>query len=124
MARMTTDPRVDAYLATRPPDQQEVLGQLRARIRELAPDAVETISYGMPAFEVDGRFFVSYAGWKGHCAIYPIDDELLARHANEIRGYARTKGSLHFSAAKPLPDGLIRDVVQRRADHARERAGY
>jgi uncharacterized protein YdhG (YjbR/CyaY superfamily) len=113
------DPRVDEYLAKLPDDQQRVLGALRRRVTELEPDAVETISYGMPAFKIDGRFFLSYAGWKRHCSIYAIDDALLARHADAIRGYVTTKGALHFSSAQPLPDALLEDLVRQRASEAR-----
>lgn len=111
---MTSDPRVDAYLATLPAVQQRVLGTLRRGVARLAPDAVETISYGMPAFKLDGRFLLSYAGWKRHCSVYPIDDDLLDRHAGSIAGYGRTKGSLHFSEANPLPDGFVEELVRRR----------
>jgi uncharacterized protein YdhG (YjbR/CyaY superfamily) len=121
---MQPDTRIDDYLARLPSEQREALERLRARVHELAPDAEETISYGMPAFKVDDRFFLSYAGWKRHCSIYPVDDALLARHADAIRGYTRTKGSLHFSAAQPLPDALLEDIVEQRAKHARDRAGY
>jgi len=78
----------------------------------------------MPAFKVDGRFFLSYAGWKHHCSIYPIDDGLLQRHADLIRGYGRTKGALHFTAARPLPDALLADLVAQRVQEARARGGY
>jgi uncharacterized protein YdhG (YjbR/CyaY superfamily) len=119
---MPADPRVDAYLAKLPAAQQTTLGKLRRDVARLAPDAEETISYGMPAFKVDGRFLLSYAGWKRHCSIYPIDDALLARHADVLRGYASTKGSLHFSVAQPLPDAVLADVVEHRATHASDRA--
>lgn len=118
------DPRVDAYLDGLPVDQREVLSKLRADVARLVPDAVETISYGMPAFKVDGRFFLSYAGWKNHCSIYPIDDGLLERHADAIRGYGSTKGALHFTTAKPLPDALLADLVAQRVREARARGGY
>jgi uncharacterized protein YdhG (YjbR/CyaY superfamily) len=121
---MATDPRVDDYLGRLPPEQREILEPVRRRIAELVPEAVETISYGMPAFKVDGRFFVSYAGWKKHCSIYPIDDGMLERHADAVRGYGRTKGALHFTPEQPLPDALLRDLVQQRAREARARSGY
>jgi uncharacterized protein YdhG (YjbR/CyaY superfamily) len=111
---MTTDPRVDAYLAALPPEQQRLLQRLRADIARLVPEAAETITYDMPGFQLDGRFLVSYAGWKRHCSIYPISDALLDKHAGAIGGYTRTKGSLHFSEAKPLPDALLRDLVEER----------
>jgi uncharacterized protein YdhG (YjbR/CyaY superfamily) len=120
---MATDPRVDEYLAKLPLDQQELLGALRRRVAELAPEAVESISYGMPSFKIDGRFFLSYAGWKQHCSIYPIDEGMLERHADAVRGYGRTKGALHFTKAQPLPDALLQDLVRQRAAEARARRG-
>ncbi len=110
-----TDPRVDAYLAGLPPDQRDVLGEVRRRAAEMAPQAVETIAYDMPAFRFEGHFLLSYAAWKRHCSIYPVGPELLAKYADALRGYGRTnKGSLHFSAEKPLPDGLLEDLVRGR----------
>ena len=108
------DPRIDAYLAALPADQREVLEKLRADVARLVPDAEETISYGMPAFRLRGKFFLSYAGWKKHCSIYAIDDGLLERHADAVRGYGRTKGALHFSEAQPLPDALLEDLIRLR----------
>jgi uncharacterized protein YdhG (YjbR/CyaY superfamily) len=108
------DPRVDAYLAPLPADQQQVLSKLRADIARLAPDAVETISYGMPAFKLDGKFLVSFAAWKRHCSIYAIDDPLLERHAASIEGYGRTKGALHFTKDQPLPGALLEDLIELR----------
>lgn len=121
---MTTDPRVDAYLAKLPADQQQTLGRLRADVARVAPDAVETVSYAMPAFKLDGRFLLSYAGWKQHCSVYPINDALLERYADQVRGYGHTKGSLHFSEASPLPDGFVEDLVRGRVADLRGSGGY
>jgi uncharacterized protein YdhG (YjbR/CyaY superfamily) len=111
-----TDPRVDAYIASRPPEQQDMLQRLRDDVARLAPDAVETISYDMPAFKLEGRFLLSFAGWKRHCTVYPINDGLLTRHAAVLEGYTSTKGGLHFTAAKPLPAALVDDLVRGRID--------
>lgn len=111
---MQADPRVDAYLAALPAEQREILQALRDRVAAIAPQATELISYGMPAFKLGDRFLLSYAAWKRHCSIYAPGDDLLARYAAELAGYGRTKGSLHFSAAQPLPDGLIVDFVGER----------
>jgi uncharacterized protein YdhG (YjbR/CyaY superfamily) len=121
---MTPDPRVDAYLAKLPPEHRELLEHLRGVVARVVPDAEETISYGMPAFRRDGRFFMSYAGWKRHCAIYPLTDEFLARHRPELEGYARTKGSLHFTPQRPLPDHLIEDLVRSEVARAETRNRY
>ena len=108
------DPRVDAYLATLPADQQGLLEGVRATIRRVVPDAEETIAYDMPAFRLAGRFLVSYAGWKRHCSLYPLTDSFLAAHAAEIEGFGRTKGSIHFTAAKPLPPALLDELIRTR----------
>jgi len=110
----THDSRVDAYLATRPADQQPALQRLRAQIARLVPDAVETISYGMPAFKLQGRGLVWFASWKAHCSIYPLTDAFLNAHADELKGYRRTKGSLHFTPEAPLPEALVEDLVRDR----------
>jgi uncharacterized protein YdhG (YjbR/CyaY superfamily) len=105
---------VDDYLAALPADQRELLQGLRERIAELAPEATETISYGMPAFKLGGRFLVSYAGWKSHCSLYPLTDTFMASHAAEIEGFDRTKGSIHFTAARPLPPAVLDDLILAR----------
>ncbi len=112
---------IDAYLAALPVDQRGALRHLRAQVARLVPDAVETISYGMPAFKLNGRAFVWFAGWKNHCSIYPLTGAFLEAHRDELKGYGRTKGSLHFTPDAPLPEGLVDDLVrQRLADLAGE----
>lgn len=114
---VTPDPRVDAYLAALPPEHRILLEDLRQRVAALAPEAVETISYGMPTFKVGDRFLLSYAGWKDHCSLYGLD----AARAGASHGYKGTKGTLHFSPAQPLADDLLHDLVERRL--AARRAG-
>jgi uncharacterized protein YdhG (YjbR/CyaY superfamily) len=108
------DSPIDAYLETRPADQREALQRLRAQIAKAAPDAVETISYGMPAFKLRGRLLVSYAGWKAHCSIYPLTANFLKEHEGALKGYERTKGSLHFTPGTPLPASLVERLVRER----------
>ena len=108
------DPRIDAYLATLPDEQGAQLEQLRRRLAELAPTSTETISYGMPAVKLGTHFLLSYAGWKRHSSIYPMRDDVLARHAAALEGYTATKGSLHFSPRQPLPDAVLEDLVHAR----------
>jgi uncharacterized protein YdhG (YjbR/CyaY superfamily) len=68
----------------------------------------------MPAFKLGGRFLLSYAGWKRHCSLYPLTDSFMASHAAEIEGYDRTKGSIHFTPAKPLPPTVLDDLIRAR----------
>lgn len=111
---MADDPRIDDYLATLPADQQEALQRLRSQIARVVPDAVETISYGMPTFKLRDRFLVSFAGWKEHCSIYPLSGTFLEAHADELKGSGRTKGSLHFTPEAPLPEPLLESLIRER----------
>jgi uncharacterized protein YdhG (YjbR/CyaY superfamily) len=111
---VTDDARIDAYLEALPADQRRALERVRAQVARLVPDAVQLISYGMPAFKLNGRFLLSYAGWKQHCSIYPLTDAFLADHADELAAFERTKGSLHFTPAAPLPDPLLEALITAR----------
>jgi uncharacterized protein YdhG (YjbR/CyaY superfamily) len=109
-------PSVDAYLSRLPSDQQEALGRLRAHLASLLPDAEEAISYGIPAFRLRGRPVVWFAGWKAHCSIYPLTDTFIATHRDELAGFRRTKGSLHFTPTSPLPEGIVTALVRARLE--------
>ena len=121
---MATDPRVDAYLAELPQGQRDALQHLRERIRQVVPMAEETISYGMPAFKHRGTFFVSYAGWKRHCSLYPMTDSFRAGHAAELEGFGGTKGSVHFTPERPLPDEIIDELIRARQADVEGGRGY
>jgi uncharacterized protein YdhG (YjbR/CyaY superfamily) len=105
---------IDDYLAPLPPDQHEALQRLRAQVARLVPDAVETISYGMPAFKLHGRALLWFAAWKAHCSIYPLTGAFLDANADALQGYRRTKGSLHFAPGAPLPEALVERMVRAR----------
>jgi uncharacterized protein YdhG (YjbR/CyaY superfamily) len=111
---VTDDSPIDAYLAGLPAEQRRVLQSLRAQVIGLVPDAVETMSYGMPVFKLGGQPLLWFAGWKAHCSIYPLTDSFLAAHVDELSGYRRTKGSLHFTHDAPLPESLVEELVRAR----------
>ena len=121
---MATDPRVDAYLDALPQGQRAALQHLRERNRGIVPDAEETISYDMPAFKHRGTFFVSYAGWKRHCSLYPMTDSFRSAHAAELEGFGGTKGSVHFTPERPLPDGMIDELIRARLADLEGGRGY
>jgi uncharacterized protein YdhG (YjbR/CyaY superfamily) len=68
----------------------------------------------MPTFKLDGRFLVSFGGWKAHCSIYPLTEAFLDAHADALKAYGRTKGSLHFTPGAPLPEALVESLVLER----------
>ncbi|MHA4741862.1 iron chaperone [Dyadobacter sp. MSC1_007] len=105
---------VDEYIAAFPKEVQAILQEIRATIKEAAPDAAETISYDMPTFNLNGKYLIYFAGWKKHVALYPIDEKILTAFSEELAGYKGTKGSVHFPLNKPMPLNLIRKIVALR----------
>jgi uncharacterized protein YdhG (YjbR/CyaY superfamily) len=105
---------VEAYIAAVPEPAQITLRQLREIIRSAVPkEAVEVISYGIPAFALPRPFF-GYAAFKRHISVLPFSGSLFNSFEEELRPYARTKSSLHLPFDKPLPAQLIRKLVRAR----------
>ena len=103
---------IDAYLSAVDEPKRRTLGALRRSIRAAVPEAEEGISYGMPAFRVDGKVVAGFAAFKNHLAYLPHSGSVLAELAEELAGYERTSGSLHFAIDQPLPDGLVGRLVE------------
>lgn len=102
---------VDAYMASLADDRRPVMEQLRATIRAAAPTATEAISYNMPAFRLNGRFFVSYEAFKRHYSLFPWTDAMLDELGDEVRPYAVGKGTLRFPADAPIPLDLVTRII-------------
>jgi uncharacterized protein YdhG (YjbR/CyaY superfamily) len=105
---------IDAYLAAISPDRRALLEKLRKAIHRAVPAAEECISYGMPAFRVQGGIVGGFAATKNACSYYPFSGQTLAELADDVSSFARTKSALHFSAKQPLPPGLLRKLVAAR----------
>ncbi|MFD7160962.1 iron chaperone [Kribbella sp. NPDC059898] len=98
---------VDEYIASFPPDVQEILEQVRRTIHAAVPGAGEKISYQIPAITLDGTGLLHFSAWKSHIALYPIPpiDE-------DLTPYISGKGTLKFPLNKPIPYDLITRIAQ------------
>lgn len=104
---------IDEYILQYPDEVQEKLQQLRAVIKQVAPEAEETISYAMPAFKLKGRILVYFAGHKNHIGFYPASSGI-SNFEKELAGYHTSKGTVQLPLNKPLPLELISRIVEFR----------
>ncbi len=115
---------IDAYLAEVPEEQRSVLEVLRERIRVIVPDAEEVISYGIPAFRVEGKVAIGFKANKSDYSIYPFSGGAAERFSEELRGRTVTSGSIHFTPDDPISDDLLRRIIEWRIQANRERGGH
>ncbi|RRB07668.1 iron chaperone [Larkinella rosea] len=110
----------DSYIADFPAETQEVLIQVRETVRKAAPDAGETISYGMPTFTLHGNL-VHFAGYKNHIGFYPVPSGIEA-FKEELSKFKGAKGSVQFPIDQPMPLELIKRIVEFRVSENLKKA--
>jgi len=116
-----TPPRsIDEYIAAFPDDVQEVLEKIRLRIRKAAPDAEETVRYGLPTFRLEGNL-VHFGAWREHVGFYPTPTGI-EKFEKELSVYERAKGSVKFPLARPVPLALISRIVKFRVKENLDKA--
>ncbi len=109
---------IDQYLATLDEPKRATLAQLRDTIVAIVPDAEQCISYGMPAFKLRGKTIAGFAAFKRHLSYLPHSGSVIPQLADETAGYTKTKGSLHFPVDKPLPEKLVKKLLDARMAEA------
>jgi uncharacterized protein YdhG (YjbR/CyaY superfamily) len=102
---------IDAYLAALPDEQRATLENLRKTITSTVPDAVESISYGVPTFKYMGRPLIYIAAAKKHLALYGMS---LEPHKDALAAYDTAKGTIRFPASKPPPKALVTRLLKAR----------
>ena len=117
--RFTT---IDEYISTFPGQIQAVLEKVRQAIHHAAPEAVETMSYGMPTFNLKGKHLVFFAGWKYHISLYPTPagDEAFQQ---ELSHYKREKSTIQFPLDKPIPYDFVEQIVSLLIRESPEKEG-
>jgi uncharacterized protein YdhG (YjbR/CyaY superfamily) len=112
---------VDAYLRGVEEPKRGALQTLRRTILELLPEAEEVISYGVPAFRVQGKTVAGFAAFKNHLSYLPFSGSVLPQLADELHGYTMTKSALHFPVGEPLPKELVQKLIAVRIEETGRR---
>jgi uncharacterized protein YdhG (YjbR/CyaY superfamily) len=120
---------VDDYLAALTPEKRAPMEAIRATIlealREMAPgaDAVEVISYKMPAVRLRGRMLVSYQEFAAHVSLFPVSGMVVEALGDAVAPYLSGKATLRMPLAKPIPLDLVRRIVEVRVREVEAEAG-
>jgi uncharacterized protein YdhG (YjbR/CyaY superfamily) len=109
---MTVSTGVASYIAGFPPDTRKLLRQVRALIKVTAPQAEETISYGIPGYKHHG-ILLHFGAFARHLGLYP-GTKAIVHFRGRLTKYKTTKGTIQFPLDSPLPVGLIRSIVRWR----------
>jgi uncharacterized protein YdhG (YjbR/CyaY superfamily) len=104
---------VDRCLAGLKEEVRGALERLRTLIHEAAPQAVEVISYRMPAFKHLGML-VGFAAYRDHCSFFLMSTTVMKDYQDELKKFEVTKSAIHFTPDKPLPARLVRKLVKAR----------
>jgi uncharacterized protein YdhG (YjbR/CyaY superfamily) len=114
---------VEEYLASIPEDRRASIERIRVLAGAAAPDALEGVSYDMPALRLDGRFLVSWSAFKHHVSLFPASAAVVAALGDDITPYLAGRGTIRFPADRPLPDDVITRVVTTRVMELRSGGG-
>jgi uncharacterized protein YdhG (YjbR/CyaY superfamily) len=116
-----SEQEIDAYLTKLDEPQRATLRALRQTIHDVIPDAESGISYGMPAFRLQGKVVAGFAAFTNHLSYLPHSGSVLSELADELAGYVSTTGSLHFPVDQPLPRPLVEKLIEVRLRQLRLR---
>ena len=112
---------IDDYLAGLDETKRTSLQALRLTIQGIIPRAEECISYGMPAFRLEGKVIAGFAAFKNHLAYLPHSGSVFGELADDLAGYESTPGSLHFPIDKPPPKSLVKKLIATRLEDVRKK---
>ncbi len=117
------DKKVQALYNAAPPEHKKTMLALRKNILEIIPKAEEVVSYGMPAFRLDGNIVAGIMAAKNHVGFYPFSGSVLNLFTKELAKYSTTKSALHVPVGKPLSKTLLRKLIKARISQCAVKRG-
>ena len=112
---MATKPQtINEYLAALSPENRAALERVRRAVHAAAPGAEECISYGMPAFRLNGKLIAGFKAAANHCSFHPMSGDTVAALKADLAGYDTSRGTVRFAARAGLPATIVRKLVKAR----------
>lgn len=116
-----SEQELDAYLAEVEEPKRATLQQLRETIRSIVPAAEEGMSYGCPAFRLNGKVIAGFAAFSNHLSYLPHSGSVLGKLQKDLEGYGGTKSALHFPVDRPLPKPLVKKLIDVKLEELKSR---
>ncbi len=111
---------IDNYLASLEEPKRSTLTALRQSILDVIPEAEQCISYGLPAFRVQGKVIAGFGAFKNHVSYLPHSGSVFPELGDDLARYKISVGALQFPVDAPLPKALVRRLVTTRLRQAQE----
>ncbi|HWA52418.1 MAG TPA: DUF1801 domain-containing protein [Patescibacteria group bacterium] len=104
---------IDEYIAYYPKEVQEILNKFRKTIHDIAPNATESINYGVPTFKLNGKNLVHFASFPDHYSFFPTSSGV-SHFQKELKNYKTSKGTIQFPVNKEIPWDLVKQITEFR----------
>lgn len=104
---------IDEYLQDVSEPERAELQRIRSLIQEMVPDAVEAFSYGIPCFKYKNHYFIGFAAYKDHLSLFP-SSQPIAELGSKLSAFKTSPGTIQFRLDKPLPEDLLREIIDVR----------
>lgn len=101
---------IDDYLENVPADQKAELERIRKIVKQIVPEAEETIGYGMPVFKVKGKYLIGMCQFKDHLSLFP-GSEPIEDLKDKLKPYKTSKGTIQFTLDNTIPDSLVTEII-------------
>ena len=105
---------IDDYLAGIEPAERSALEHVRQLAAEVAPDAEDGRSYGMPALKYEKKPLIGFISAKNHLSLFPFSPAVIEAVSDRLDGFEVSKGTIRFSVERPIPDDVVQDIVRYR----------
>lgn len=115
--------RVNAIYKSAPLPQRRTMLAMRKTILEILPDAEEVVSYGMPAFKIEGNIVAGILHAKNHVGYYPFSGSVLWLFPQDLKNFSHTKSAIHVPINKPLSKTLIKKLIRARISQCPVKTG-
>lgn len=107
---------VTDFLAGLDPATREAFDRIRRLALEIVPDAEEGVSYSVPALRWRGKPLLGFKAARSHLSVFPFSPAAVDAARHQLAGFQLSKGTIRFSADRPLPDGAVTTLIQTRRD--------